>query len=51
MINGDPVVTLFDASSFHHFLGPLPSGTSIVSLTAQDEHGGVNTKQIVITLE
>lgn len=51
MINGMPVASLFDGHSFRHFLGPLPSGTSIISATAQDEHGGVNTQRIVVTLQ
>lgn len=51
MINGQPATTVFDGNEFRHFLGPLPTGTSVVSVTAQDEQGGVNTKQLAITLE
>lgn len=51
MINGQPAATLFDGNQFHHFVGPLPSGTSIVSITSQNDHGGVNTQQMAVTVE
>jgi hypothetical protein len=50
MINGQTAV-IFDGSTFRHFLGPLPSGTTIVTVTAQDEHGGVNTQQVALTID
>jgi hypothetical protein len=46
MINGQSSPTLFDGNSFRHFIGPLPTGTSIVTITAQDSEGGVNTQQM-----
>lgn len=51
MINGQPAATLFDGNQFHHFVGPLPPGTSIVSITSQNDHGGVNTQQMAVTVE
>jgi len=51
MINGQPAATIFSGNEFRHFLGPLPSGTTIVSITSQNEQGGVVTEQIVVTLE
>jgi hypothetical protein len=50
MINGQTASTI-EGNSFRHFLGPLPSGTSIITVTSQDEHGGVNTQQIAATIE
>lgn len=51
MINGQPVASIFPENTFRHFLGPLPRGTSVVSITCQDEQGGVNTQQLAVTLE
>jgi hypothetical protein len=51
MINGEPVATIFPENSFRHFIGPLPKGTTIVSITCQDERGGVNTQRLAVTLE
>lgn len=51
MINGQPVASIFPENTFRHFLGPLPRGTSIVSITCQDERGGVNTQQLALTVE
>jgi hypothetical protein len=51
MINGQPVASIFPENTFRHFLGPLPRGTSIVSVTCQDEEGGVTTQQLAVTLE
>jgi hypothetical protein len=51
MINGQQAATIFNENGFRHFLGPLPTGTTIVSITCQDDEGGVNTQQVVVTLE
>ena len=51
MINGQPVASIFPGNTFRHFLGPLPRGTNIVSITCQDEQGGVNTQQLAVTLQ
>jgi hypothetical protein len=51
MINGQPAASIFPENTFRHFLGPLPRGTSIVSVTCQDEQGGVTTQQLAVTLE
>jgi len=50
MING-VTASPIEGNSFRHFLGPLPSGTSIITVTSQDEQGGVNTQQIAATIE
>lgn len=51
MINGQPAATIFDRSEFRHFVGPLPAGTSIVTITSQNDQGGVNTQQMAVTVE
>lgn len=51
MINGQPVASIFPENTFRHFLGPLPAGTTIVTVTCQDQQGGVNTQQLALTLE
>jgi len=51
MINGQPVASIFPENTFRHFLGPLPAGTTIVTVTCQDEKGGVHTQQLALTLE
>ena len=51
MINGETASTIFGGNQFRHFLGPLPPGTTIVTVTSQDERGGVNTQQIATTIE
>ena len=48
MINGQTAATIFDANSFRYFLGPLPSGTAIATVTVQDHGGGVNTQRLAI---
>ena len=51
MINGQPAATIFTGNEFRHFVGPLPAGTSIVTVTSQDYQGGVNTQQMAVTVE
>ena len=51
MINGETASTIFGENEFRHFLGPLPSGTNVITVTSQDERGGVNTQQIAATIE
>ena len=51
MINGQPAATIFAGDEFRHFIGPLPAGTSIVTITSQNYQGGVNTQQMAVTVE
>jgi len=51
MINGEPAVTLFDNNTFKHFIGPLSSGTNIVTVTTQNDEGGVTTRQLLVTVD
>ncbi len=49
MVNGSEAVVASDGA-FHHFTNPLPTGENLITITAQDAKGGVNTvtKQVVI---
>jgi|SRR5581483_2511971 len=51
MINGETAVTMFSDSEFRHFIGPLPPGTTVVTVTCQNEHGGVHTQQLAISVD
>jgi hypothetical protein len=33
MINGQPVASIFPENAFRHILGPLPAGTTIITVT------------------
>jgi len=49
MVNGQEAVVGGDGS-FHHFTNPLPTGENMITVTAQNTKGGVNTvtKPLVI---
>jgi Glucodextranase, domain B len=49
MVNGQEAVVGSDGA-FHHFTNPLPTGENMITVTAQNAKGGVNTvtKQVVI---
>ena len=51
MINGQPAAAIFAGNQFRHFLGPLPQGTTVISITSQNEHGGVTTRQIALSID
>ena len=51
MINGQTATTVFEGNAFRQFLGPFPTGTTIITVTSQDEQGGVNTRQVAVTVE
>lgn len=51
MINGEPAATFFDGNSFKHFVGPIPPGTSIVTITVQNNLGGVTTRKLAVTID
>lgn len=50
MVNGEQVPVIGDDGTFNYFTPPLPTGESMITITAQNEKGGVNTqtKRIVI---
>jgi glucodextranase-like protein len=49
MVNGQEAVVDNDGA-FHHFTNPLPTGENMITVTAQNAKGGVNTvtKQVLI---
>jgi hypothetical protein len=49
MVNGQEAVVGGDGA-FHHFTNPLPTGENVITVTAQNAQGGVNTvtKQVLI---
>ena len=51
MINGEPAVTFFDGHRFKHFIGPISPGTTLITITVQNESGGVTTRQLAVTID
>ena len=51
MVNGHEVPLVTTDGSFHYFTPPLPTGENLITVTAQDTHGGVNTKQQRIVIQ
>ena len=49
--NGEAAATIFEGNAFRRFVGPLSAGTTMIAVTFQNEHGGVNTQQLAVTLE
>jgi len=50
MVNGERAAVIFDGSRFKHFVGPLPRGVTVITVTVQDDQGGVNTKTIAVDI-
>jgi len=51
MVNGREVPVVGDDGSFHFFTPPLPAGESIITITAQNAKGGVNTLQKKVVIQ
>lgn len=51
MVNGHEVPLVADDGSFHFFTPPLGTGESVITVTAQDSKGGVNTVQKKILIQ
>lgn len=51
MVNGREVPILATDGSFRYFTPPLPNGESVITITAQNEKGGVNTLQKKIVIQ
>jgi hypothetical protein len=51
MVNGREVPLLAADGSFHYFTPPLPDGESVITITAQNSRGGVNTKQRKVVVQ
>ena len=50
MINGQSVPMFFENSTFKYFIGPLPDGVTVVTITTQNQNGGFNTRQVALTI-
>src|SRR5689334_3320690 len=50
MINGQYAPLVFENSTFKYFVGPLPNGVTVLTVTVQNEYGGVDTKQVALTM-
>jgi hypothetical protein len=50
MVNGERAAVIFAGSRIRHFVGPLPDGVTVITITAQNDEGGVNTKKVAIAL-
>ena len=51
MVNGREVPVVGVDGSFHYFMPPLPPGESVITITAQNAKGGVNTVQKKIVIQ
>ena len=51
MVNGAEVPMMTADGSFHYFTPPLPTGESVITITAQDSKGGVNTLQKKVVIQ
>lgn len=50
MVNGERAAVVFDGSRFKHFVGPLPRGVTVITVTVQDDQGGVETKTLAVDI-
>lgn len=51
MVNSQEVAVIANDGSFHHFTPPLPTGENIITVTAQNAKGGVNTKTKPVVIQ
>jgi hypothetical protein len=51
MVNGREVPVVSTDGSFHYFTPPLPPGESLITITAQNAKGGVNTQQQKVLIQ
>ena len=51
MVNGREVPIIASDGSFRFFTPPLPNGESVITITAQNAKGGVNTQQKKIVIQ
>ena len=51
MVNGQEVPIVAPDGTFHYFTPPLPKGESLITVTAQNTHCGVNTLQKRLVIE
>jgi len=50
MVNGERAAVIFAGSRIRHFVGPLPDGVTVLTITAQNDEGGVITKRLAVVL-
>jgi hypothetical protein len=51
MVNGREVPMVTADGSFHYFTPPLPVGETVITITAQNARGGVNTQQKKVVIQ
>jgi len=51
MVNGREVPMIATDGTFHYFTPPLPIGESVITITAQNSRGGVNTQQKKVVIQ
>ncbi len=51
MVNGREVPLIAQDGTFHYFTPPLPEGESVITVTAQNSKGGVNTLQRKVVIQ
>jgi hypothetical protein len=51
MVNGREVPIVGDDGTFHYFTPPLANGENLVTVTAQNSKGGVNTHQEKVVIQ
>jgi hypothetical protein len=51
MVNGREVPIVGDDGTFHYFTPPLANGENLVTVTAQNAKGGVNTHQEKVVIQ
>ncbi|MGA3087695.1 MAG: hypothetical protein ABSD75_03730 [Terriglobales bacterium] len=51
MVNGKEVPIVGDDGMFHYFTPPLPNGENLITVTAQNSKGGVNTHQEKVVIQ
>ena len=51
MVNGREVPVIGADGGFHYFTPPLPPGESVITITAQNAKGGVNTLQKKVVMQ
>jgi hypothetical protein len=51
MVNGHEVPVVGSDGRFHYFTPSLPNGETLITVTAQDARGGVNTRQQTVVIQ
>ena len=51
MVNGKEVPIISDDGTFHYFTPPLPNGENLITVTAQNAKGAVNTRQEKVVIQ